>query len=125
LELGRQVDLSRLKSRQELLAQFHTIRRDIDTADQMNSFDSFTGQALDMLASGKARRAFDLADEKPEELDRYRALGDKFVYLANSAFWDWQAFGRARRLVEAGVPFCVDASRLVGSSLRREIRFDF
>jgi hypothetical protein len=105
LELSKQVDLSRLKSRQELLAQLDTIRRDVDTAGQMSAFDSFTGQAIDMLTSGKARKAFDLSDEKPEVLDRYRKLGDKFTYLANPAFWDWQAFVRARRLVEAGVPF--------------------
>jgi len=61
-----------------------------------------------MLTSGKARRAFDLSEEKPETLDRYRSGGDKFMYshAPNSpSFWDWQAFVRARRLVEAGVPF--------------------
>src|SRR6185295_8143274 len=57
------------------------------------------------VMSGKARRAFDLAEEKPATLDRYRAGGDKFKYLSGPAFWDWQAFVRARRLVEAGVPF--------------------
>jgi hypothetical protein len=105
LEFSKQVDLARLKSRQELLASLDTIRRDVDAAGQMGALDSFTGQAIDMITNGKARRAFDLAEEKPETLARYNVFGDKFSYLANPAHWDWQAFVRARRLVEAGVPF--------------------
>jgi len=105
LELSKQIDLSRIKSRQELLASLDNIRRDVDAAGQMRALDSFTGQAIDMITNGRARKAFDLADEKPETLARYNAFGDKFTYLANPAFWDWQAFVRARRLVEAGVPF--------------------
>jgi len=103
----RQVDLSRLKSRQELLAQLDTLRRDVDASGEMRAFDAFTGQAFDMLTSGKARRAFDLSDEKPETLDRYRAGGNKFMYSHSSSpvSWDWESFVRARRLVEAGVSF--------------------
>jgi len=105
LEVSRQVDISRLKNRKELLTQLDSLRRDVDARGEMRALDVFSGQALDMLTSGKARRAFDLADEDPKVLDRYRARGDKFKYLAGPAFWDWQAFVRARRLVEAGVPF--------------------
>jgi hypothetical protein len=108
LEITKQVDLSRLKSRKELLTELDTLRRDVDTRGEMGALDVFSGQALDMLTSGKARRAFDLSEEKPETLDRYRSGGDKFMYShsPNSpSFWDWQAFVRARRLVEAGVPF--------------------
>jgi hypothetical protein len=73
----------------------------------MRAFDAFSGQAFDMLTSGKARRAFDLSDEKPQTLDRYRRGGDKFMYSHSSSpvTWDWESFVRARRLVEAGVPF--------------------
>ena len=108
LEVTRQVDLSRLKSRKELLTQLDTLRREVDTSGEMGALDAFSGQALDMLTSGKARRAFDLSDEKPQTLDRYRSGGDKFMYShspSSPSFWDWQAFVRARRLVEAGVPF--------------------
>lgn len=107
LELSRQVDLSRLKSRKELLAHLDGLRREVDASGEMRAFDAFSGQALDMLTSGTARRAFDLSNEKPETLDRYRAAGNRFMYSHSSSpvSWDWEAFVRARRLVEAGVPF--------------------
>jgi hypothetical protein len=105
LEVTRQVDLARLQSRKELLAKLDTLRREVDSSGEMRAVDAFSGQALDMLTSGRARRAFDLSDEKPQSLDRYRAGGNKFKYLSGPAFWDWEAFVRARRLVEAGVPF--------------------
>ena len=107
LELTRQVDLSRLKSRKELLTQLDTLRREVDSSGEMRAFDAFSAQALDMLTSGKARQAFDLSDEKPRTLDRYRAGGNQFMYSHSPSpvSWDWEAFVRARRLVEAGVPF--------------------
>jgi len=107
LELTRQVDLSRLRSRKELLTQLDTLRREVDASGEMGAFDAFSAQALDMLTSGKARRAFDLGDEKPETLDRYRAGDNRFMYSHSPSpvVWDWEAFVRARRLVEAGVPF--------------------
>jgi hypothetical protein len=107
LEVTKQVDLSRLQSRKELLSELDTLRREVDTSGEMGALDVFSGQALEMLTSGKARKAFDLSDEKPEVLDRYRSGGDKFMYSHSSSpsSWDWQAFVRARRLVEAGVPF--------------------
>src|SRR3989449_1856340 len=107
LELTRQVDLSRLKSRKELLTRLDGLRREVDVRGEMRAFDAFSGQALDMLTSGRARRAFDLSDEKPETLDRYRRSGNKFMYSHSSSpvTWDWESFVRARRLVEAGVPF--------------------
>ena len=107
LELTRQVDLSRLRSRKELLMQLDTLRREVDVSGEMRAFDAFSAQALDMLTSGKARRAFDLSEEKPETLERYRAGDSRFMYSHSSSpvFWDWEAFVRAQRLVEAGVPF--------------------
>jgi hypothetical protein len=107
LEVSRQVDVSRLKNRKELLTQLDNLRRDVDTRGEMGALDVFSGQALDMLTSGKARRAFDLSDEDPKTLDRYRAAGNKFMYSHSPSpvTWDWEAFVRARRLVEAGVPF--------------------
>src|SRR6266511_2330393 len=79
LELTRQVDLSRLKSRKDLLTQLDGLRREVDVRGEMRAFDAFSNQALDMLTSGRARRAFDLTDEKPGTLDRYRLGGNKFM----------------------------------------------
>jgi hypothetical protein len=107
LEMSGQVDLSRLKNRKELLGRLDVLRRDVDARGEMQAFDAFSGEAFDMLASGKARRAFDLSDEKPATLERYRRGGNKFMYshASSPVNWDWEAFVRARRLVEAGVPF--------------------
>ena len=107
LELTRQVDLSRLRSRRDLLTQLDSLRRDVDVRGEMGAFDTFSGQAFDMLASGKVRRALDLSEETPETLDRYRRGGDKFMYSHSTTpvNWSWESFVRARRLVEAGVPF--------------------
>src|ERR1051325_3888497 len=57
LEVTKQVDLSRLKSRKELLTQLDTLRRDVDTRGEMDALDIFSGQALAMLTSAQARRA--------------------------------------------------------------------
>src|SRR4051812_3365018 len=107
LEMSGQVDLARLKNRQDLLGRLDLLRRDVDAKGEMEAFDAFSGQAFDMLASGKARRAFDLSEEKPATLERYRRGGSKFMYshASSPVNWDWEAFVRARRLVEAGVPF--------------------
>jgi hypothetical protein len=105
LEVSKSVDLSRLQDRKALLDSLDTIRRDVDAAGQMGAMDAYTAQALDMISSGKARRALDITEEPEKVLDRYRSGGSKFKYYRHEAFWDWEAFVRARRLVEAGVPF--------------------
>jgi hypothetical protein len=105
LEVQKQVDLSRLRSRKDLLDTLDTLRRDVDATGEMGAADAFSTQALDMLTSGRARKAFDLSDEKPEVLDRYRVTGNRYYYYRGPAHWDWEAFVRARRLVEAGVTF--------------------
>jgi hypothetical protein len=105
LEVSKAVDLARLKDRKALLDSLDTIRRDVDATGQMGALDAYEAQALDMISSGKARRAFDVSEEPDAVLERYRAGGSKFKYYRRDAFWDWEAFVRARRLVEAGVPF--------------------
>jgi hypothetical protein len=105
LEVTKQVDLSRLKSRKDLLGALDTLRREADATGEMGAADVFATQALDMLTSGRARRAFDLSEESPALLDRYRSAGNRFQYYRGPASWDWEAFVRARRLVEAGVTF--------------------
>src|SRR3954471_13615580 len=105
LEITKSVDLTRLRDRKQLLDSLDRIRRDVDAAGQMGAMDTYSAQALDMLTSGKARKAFDISDEPEAVLEPYKKLGGKFRYLTSEANWDWQAFVRARRLVEAGVPF--------------------
>lgn len=105
LEVSRQVDLARLRSRRELLQSLDTLRRESDATGEMGAADAFSTQALHMLTSGKARKAFDLSDEKPEILKRYNTTGNRYQYYRGPAHWDWEAFVRARRLVEAGVTF--------------------
>src|SRR5437773_12094925 len=48
LEVTRQVDLSRLKSRKELLAELDTLRREVDTSSEMGALDVFARQAPDV-----------------------------------------------------------------------------
>jgi hypothetical protein len=96
-EITRQVDLSRLKSRKELLTELDT-RCDARRYERRNGAPDVSPGA-DMLTSGKARRAFDL--ERRETGDARPlpcAGGDKFMYshLRPVRFRDWQAFVRAR-----------------------------
>src|SRR5438445_8670612 len=64
LELSRQVDLSRVKNRKELLGQLDTLRREVDATGEMRAIDAFSGQALDNLSSGKSRPAVQLCEER-------------------------------------------------------------
>ena len=76
-------------SRQKLLSRVEQSRPDVSAAEA--NYGRFQQQALDILGSNSAWRAFTIDDESPETLARY---GDN-------------KFGRsclvARRLVEAGV----------------------
>ncbi len=74
--------------RRNLLAQFDTVRRDIDARGTMAGLDAFSQRAFDMIASGVTRQALDLNREDPRTRDRYRGV---------------EQFLTARRLVEAGV----------------------
>ena len=83
------IDPSRQTGRQQLLDRFDTSRRGFSIAE--DRYGRFQQQALDILGSNSAWKAFTIDDESPETLARY---GDN-------------KFGRsclvARRLVEAGV----------------------
>lgn len=82
-----------LQKRTQLLAQFDTLRREVDRAQTMSALDKFNGRAVDLLTSARTREAFDLSREPDELRDRYgRTTGGQSLLLA-------------RRLVEAGVRF--------------------
>src|SRR5262249_3563238 len=70
----------RLEGRRDLLRAFDPLRRDLDGKGAMEGLDAFQDRALRMIASGKARDAFDVAKEP----DRVRArYGDTPVRVIN------------------------------------------
>ena len=89
--LKDEVGKRRLKERSELRRKIDRMRRDIDQTGLMRAFDNFDAQALRLLASPEAARAFDLSQEPDKLRDRY-----------GRNRWGQQCL-MARRLVEAGV----------------------
>lgn len=102
--LARGVDTARLRQRRTLLAQLDQFRRRADQ-QYFDGLDSFQEQALDLVTAGNVREAFDISKEPPELVARYGRKGVFYQYNKLNAYWDFPAFIRARRLVEAGVPF--------------------
>jgi hypothetical protein len=93
LRLPGRVSLDRLDRRRELLTSIDTVRRDIDLTGSLEGLDKFYVDALGMITSPKALKAFDIAAEDPRLRDLYgrNDLGQSCLL--------------ARRLVEAGVTF--------------------
>src|SRR5262245_31198040 len=90
LGLSQGMTLDRLGDRRKLLRSFDGLRRDLDDARRsMAGMDAFTAQAMEMIATNKARDAFDISKE-PESVKARYGKGTEFL--------------QARRLVEAGVP---------------------
>jgi hypothetical protein len=83
----------RLSDRRMLLDAFDQLRRDIDSTRLMESMDKFNREAVNLLTSQKAKRAFDLSLESPQTRDKY-----------GRHKWGQRAL-LARRLVEAGCSF--------------------
>ena len=93
LRLPTRVDATRLDRRRQLLQDLDTARRDIDLKGDLDGLDTFYRDALEMVTSPKAQRAFDVNREPVRLRDRYgrNDLGQSCLL--------------ARRLVEAGVTF--------------------
>ncbi len=83
----------RILDRQTLLKDFDRLRSDLDQSGSMDSIDSYTQKAVDMVLGGRAQKAFDLSYEK----DSVRARYGKHLWCQQTLI--------ARRLVEAGVSF--------------------
>jgi Protein of unknown function (DUF1501) len=105
----RDVSARRLESRKDLLHAFDTLRRDLDSKGTLKGLDAFQARALQMVASGKVRDAFDLDKEPDKVRTRY---GDRPFKVVNQecnvinhhqVTHPGQALLQARRLVEAGV----------------------
>jgi uncharacterized protein (DUF1501 family) len=84
-------DKRRLNERSKLKSKIDRMRRDIDQTGLMNALDNFDAQALRLLASPEAAKAFDLSLETDNTRERY-----------GRNRWGQQCL-MARRLVEAGV----------------------
>jgi hypothetical protein len=86
------VTLDRLRDRDGLRRQFDRLRAALD-GGAIEKLDLHAQRAVEMLTSGKARRAFELDGEDPRLRNAYGrdSLGEKALL--------------ARRLVEAGVTF--------------------
>jgi hypothetical protein len=91
--LAPTVEAARLSDRIGLLRGMDRMRREIDSSGLMDGVDKFQRQAADMVLSGSARDAFDIAGEPQKVKDLYGAHSYSQYALA------------ARRLVQAGVSF--------------------
>jgi hypothetical protein len=87
------LSIERLENRRNLLAQFDTLRRDVDRSGTLDAMNKFEREAYEMVAGQKARQAFDLSQEDPKIRE---------LYGRNP--WG-QSTLLARRLVEAGATF--------------------
>ena len=91
LRLPGSLSVSRMSDRRQLLQQIDQVARLSDRSRSVYAMDQFYRQALEMVLSPQARRAFDIAAVADRERWRY----------------GWHTFGQsvlmARRLIEAGV----------------------
>jgi hypothetical protein len=94
-----------LGDRKRLLSALDTIRRDADSSGEFTAVDAFQRQGLEMVTSSAVRQAFDISGEPAQLVARYGDKQNRFSYLARQYVFEFESFLRARRLVEAGVPF--------------------
>jgi hypothetical protein len=105
LTLPKEITLERLGDRTRLLSTLDSLRRDVDNSGEFTAVDAFTRQSLEIVTGSAARDAFDLSREPAALVARYGDKRNRFSYLAQSYPFEFESFIRARRLVEAGVPF--------------------
>ena len=103
--LQEAIDPRRFDDRKTLLRDFDRLRAEIDNRGEMEGVDDFQQQAYAILASDKARRAFDL-DSEPQAIRNRYGFVEKYNPMdprrcSASAFN--QRLLLARRLVEANV----------------------
>ncbi|MFN0199239.1 MAG: DUF1501 domain-containing protein [Planctomycetaceae bacterium] len=93
------IQLDRLQNRESLRQQFDRLRDDLGRDDTLERSSRYNRQAIEMIATGKVEKAFNLAEESDATRDAYGriSIGEKGLL--------------ARRLVEAGVSFVVVSGR--------------
>lgn len=82
----------RMMDRAALQRQLDGLNRQLDTHRAFDSLNAVNQQAMDIVLSGRVRKAFDVSSEAPELRERY------------GPGWGEQAL-LSRRLIEAGVRF--------------------
>jgi len=93
LKMPAGMTMTRLGERRELLQAFDQLRADMDVRNEFAGLDRFSRQAMEMVTSERAAKAFDLSQEDPKTREAY------------GKFSAGQGCLLARRLVEAGVTF--------------------
>ena len=93
-------NVNQLSDRNQLLAGFDKLRRDLDSKHAFEGIDAINRQALEILTSSKMGEALDLSREPMAIRDRY-GKGDPKNY-GDGAPRNLEQFLMARRLVEAG-----------------------
>lgn len=91
--LPLEISHERIQDRRALLQSFDQLHRQLDRSGSVESLDHYRQQAVEMVADGRARDAFDLSREPAPMRERY-----------GKHLWCQQTL-LARRLVEAGVAF--------------------
>lgn len=91
LKMPTEMNVPRLEDRQGLLQSLNRFRGGIDTRSAADGIDKFSQQAMDLVTSGRALKAFDLNEEDPRVRQKY------------GTYSVGQGCLLARRLVEAGV----------------------
>jgi hypothetical protein len=111
LTLAKGLSAARLSDRRRLLADFDSLRRDLDGSGTMEAMDRFTQQAASILTSGRFAEALDLSKEPKRFLDRYTPAAARggFRFYTSEGPMSVRKLLLARRLIEAGVR-CVSVS---------------
>ena len=91
LKMPKGMNLPRLEDRQGLLQSLNRYRGAVDAKNESDGIDKFSRQAMELVTSGRALKAFDLNEETPETREKY------------GTYSVGQGCLLARRLVEAGV----------------------
>lgn len=105
MSLLPEIKMDRMQERTDLLRSLDNLASEIDVRSNMTGVDAFTAKALELVTKPSVREAFDVDREPQAVRERYGLPGAKFEYNRYPVDWDSQAFLRARRLVEAGVPY--------------------
>ena len=104
-----EVDMGRFRDRSLLLQNFDAFRQSMDSTQSFQAIDAFQQRALEIVASGKVRDAFDVDREPVKVRARYgdgtfavrRQVCDKADYYQREH--PGRSLLQARRLIEAGV----------------------
>ena len=106
LQMTPELTIGRLGDRKQLLSDMDRLRGRLDAAGQMGAWNRFEQQAMEMLTSEAAQRAFDLDAEPRAVRERYGFMS-RFVPKPGTCCSSLPAWSQrvllARRLIEAGV----------------------